>query len=116
MRNKNDPQHMGWLRMADWEQRDWKTDPTTGARKLDGQWGLVSTAQTGLLHASWLRRAESVVRANLSLFTPDGRASAAHLYAWLTNGQRGARNDPWANDQDWALVYLLMVRDLAAGR
>jgi hypothetical protein len=24
----------------------------------------------------------------------------------------GNRNDPWANDQDWALVNLLMVRQI----
>ncbi|MDR1011631.1 MAG: hypothetical protein LBM04_11020 [Opitutaceae bacterium] len=63
--------------------------------------------------AEWLRRADAVVKGNLSLFTPDGAGSAAHLHAFATNGQRGERNDPWANDQDWALVYLLMTRALS---
>jgi hypothetical protein len=63
--------------------------------------------------AEWLQRADAVVKGNLSLFTPDGAGSAAHLHAFATNGQRGERNDPWANDQDWALVYLLMMRALS---
>jgi hypothetical protein len=28
------------------------------------------------------------------------------------DGQPAARNDPWANDQDWVLVHLLMLREL----
>lgn len=68
----------------------------------------------GAKDANWLRRADTVVKGNLSLFTPEGAGSAAYLNARTTNGQRGERNDPWANDQDWALIYLLMVRALAA--
>lgn len=64
--------------------------------------------------ASWLERARTVAWANLSLFAADGRGSAAHVYAFSTNGQRAGRNDPWANDQDWALVHLLMARSIAA--
>lgn len=63
--------------------------------------------------AVWMERAEAVFRANLSLFQPDGSASCAHLAALSTNGQPAARNDPWANDQDWALVEYLAVRALA---
>lgn len=66
--------------------------------------------------AWWIERARNVCWANLSLFDADGRASCAHLYALTTNGVPGQRNDPWANDQDWALVYLLLARELAAGR
>lgn len=65
---------------------------------------------------SWLERARTVLWANLSLFTTEGRGSAAHVYAFSTNGQHGERNDPWANDQDWALVYLLMTQSLGAER
>jgi hypothetical protein len=64
--------------------------------------------------AAWLRRADAVVKGTLPLFAPDGAASAAHLYAHTSNGIAGERNDPLANDQDWALVYLLMVRGLHA--
>ncbi len=62
---------------------------------------------------AWHQRARAVTWANLSVFTPEGRGSAAHVYAFSTNGVRGERNDPWANDQDWALVYLLMAREIA---
>lgn len=63
--------------------------------------------------ADWLIRAEKVIKGNLTLFTPVGEGTAAYLYALRTNGQCGARNDPWANDQDFALVNLLIVRELA---
>lgn len=62
--------------------------------------------------AEWIHRAETVLRGNLSLFGTDGSASAAHLYFRETNGSPGLRNDPWANDQDWALVNFLHVREM----
>lgn len=65
---------------------------------------------------NWNRRAEDVVKGNLSLFSPEGTGSAAYLNALTTNGTPGQRNDPWANDQDWALVNLLRVRELNAAR
>jgi len=61
----------------------------------------------------WFERARTVIWANLSPFTPEGRGSAAHVYAFSTNGRRAGRDDPWANDQDWALVYFLTARKLA---
>ena len=64
----------------------------------------------GTKDKNWLHRADTVVKGNLSLFNPDGSASCAHLYALTTNGQPGNRNDPWANDQDWALVNWLTVQ------
>lgn len=63
--------------------------------------------------AAWMRRAEAAIHGNLSLFTPDGRGSAAHVYPHSANGVRAARNDPWANDQDWALVHLLLLGELS---
>lgn len=62
---------------------------------------------------SWSEKADTVLKANLSLFNVEGSASCAHLYALTTNGQPGNRNDPWANDQDWALVNLLCVRNIS---
>ncbi|MFT3783164.1 MAG: hypothetical protein QM790_14240 [Nibricoccus sp.] len=58
----------------------------------------------------WRDRADTVLRANLSLFSPDGRGSAAHVYPLTCDGVPAARNDPWANDQDWALVNLLRLQ------
>jgi hypothetical protein len=60
----------------------------------------------------WLRRADTVIKGNLSLFTPEGAGSCAHLYALTISDKPGACNDPRANDQDWALVNLLMVQNL----
>jgi hypothetical protein len=65
--------------------------------------------------SSWLDRAKAVVGGNLSVFSPDGRASAAHVYPFESNGRAGGFDDAWANDQDWALVYALLIRE-AAGR
>jgi hypothetical protein len=60
----------------------------------------------------YARRAEEVVRNNLSLFTPDGRGSAAFIYPLSVNGLRAHTLDPYANDQDWALVHALQIREL----
>jgi hypothetical protein len=61
---------------------------------------------------AWFARADAVLRANLSLFDREGRGSCAYVYPLTCNGRPGARNDPWSNDQDWALVNLLTVRGL----
>lgn len=63
---------------------------------------------------AYFERARTTLFGNLSLFAPDGRASAAHLNPLFADGKPGTRNDPWANDQDWALVNLLIVRQLSA--
>ena len=57
---------------------------------------------------AYARRAEENLRNNLCLFTPSGRASAAYLYPLMLNDQPGKYFDPWANDQDWALVNWLL--------
>jgi hypothetical protein len=55
--NRTDPQHMNWLRDAGhWEGRDWIANSSPGAVTLDGQWGLVESPQTGLLHVAQVRR------------------------------------------------------------
>ena len=46
---------------------------------------------------------------NLSAFKPDGSASCAYLYPDAVNGNPGRCWDPLANDQDWALVFLLQA-------
>ena len=55
------------------------------------------------------RRAEDILRNNLCAFSADGRASCAYLYADEINNQPGRFWDPYANDQDWALVWWLMM-------
>ena len=45
----------------------------------------------------------------LCLFAPDGRASCAYLAPRRIDGRPGHYYDPFANDQDWALAFYLLV-------
>ncbi len=56
---------------------------------------------------SYLQRAEDAFRGVLPLFAPDGRASCAYLYPVSVNGCDGKFFDPYANDQDWGLYFML---------
>ena len=58
---------------------------------------------------TYMARAEGILRANMALFTPDGRGSCAWLYPVTVDGRTGHYADPYANDQDWALVHTLEV-------
>lgn len=58
---------------------------------------------------SYQKRAENVVRNNLCLFFEDGRASCAYIYPYKIDGVKAGFYDPYANDQDWALVYYLLI-------
>ena len=57
----------------------------------------------------YLRRARAIVRGNLCLFAPDGRASCAYLAPRRVDRRPGHYYDPFANDQDWALAFYLLV-------
>ena len=59
--------------------------------------------------AAYRRRAEDIVLGNLCLFTDEGRASCAYLYPKAVDGRPARFFDPFANDQDWALVFWLLV-------
>lgn len=58
---------------------------------------------------SYQKRAENIVRNNLCLFFEDGKASCAYMYPYKVNGVKAQFYDPFANDQDWGLVYYLLV-------
>lgn len=60
---------------------------------------------------SYQKRAEEIVRNNLCLFFEDGKASCAYLYPEKVNGEKADFYDPYANNQDWALVYWLQVME-----
>lgn len=60
---------------------------------------------------NYRKMAENIVRNNLCLFSDDGRASCAYIYPYKVNGIKGKFYDPYANDQDWALVYYLRIFD-----
>ena len=55
----------------------------------------------------YMDRAKTIVRNNLCQFFEDGSASCAYIYPSKVNGKNAAFFDPFANDQDWALVYYL---------
>lgn len=57
-------------------------------------------------------KANSILRNNLCLFDGNGFGSCAYLYALSNNGSKGRFFDPWANDQDWALVYAMKFMEL----
>ncbi len=60
---------------------------------------------------SYKERAENIVRNNLCLFSEDGRGYCAYVYPYRVNGEKAEFYDPYANDQDWALVYYLLVNN-----
>ena len=61
-----------------------------------------------------LKADEASLRAVLSLIHDDGRATCAHVFPRTVNGEPAASDDPFANDQDWALVFALRHRVRAA--
>jgi len=60
---------------------------------------------------SYQHRAENIVKSNLCLFQPDGKASCAFIYPEHVNGVPAHFFDPYANDQDWALSYYYEVME-----
>lgn len=58
---------------------------------------------------TYRERAKNIVRNNLCLFFEDGRASCAFVYPKKVNGEEAYFYDSYANDQDWAMVYYLML-------
>lgn len=62
---------------------------------------------TGIL--SYQHRAENIIRNNLCQFFEDGKASCAFIFPNKVNGHKAHKFDPYANDQDWALIYYYTV-------
>lgn len=56
--------------------------------------------------SSYLERAKEAYRGQLCQFSESGEATCAMLFPYTVNGKRTVPKDPWANDQDWALVYI----------
>ena len=59
--------------------------------------------------AAYLRRAKNCIRNCLCLFGQDGTASCAYVYPFQIDGRRGEFFDGWANDQDFALYFAIVV-------
>lgn len=55
----------------------------------------------------YLKKAEYSFRGVMSLFMLGGSASCAYVYPVTVNGERAEYYDPYANDQDWGLYYML---------
>lgn len=76
-----------------------------------------STITAGVFHlfakatgdVAYQKRAENIVRNNLCLFFENGKASCAYLYPYKVDGVKARFYDPYANDQDFALVYYMLV-------
>ncbi len=47
------------------------------------------------------------MRNNLCCFRKDGRAYSSYVYPFTCNGIRGEYYDPWANEQDGALYFII---------
>jgi len=120
--------HLQCLEMLNGRQPDFHLNEIA-IRHWDGwwfgkrpQWGDTfphywSTITANAFHRCWqatgdlnyLRRAKEIVMNNLCLFSEDGRGSCAYLYPELVDGELGRYYDPYANDQDWALVHYLDI-------
>lgn len=59
----------------------------------------------------YLHRAENIVRNNFCLFTEEGRATCAFIYPGRVNGEPAHFADAYANDQDFALAYYLLIQE-----
>lgn len=53
------------------------------------------------------KKADASYRGVMSLFMPNGRASAAYVYPASVNGNKAGFYDPYANDQDWGMYYMM---------
>lgn len=56
-------------------------------------------------------KAKKALRSVLSLFNADGSASCAMVYPMYVNDREAHMHDPWANDQDWGLYYVLKYNE-----
>jgi hypothetical protein len=61
---------------------------------------------------AYRHRGREILMNNLSSFRPDGSATCAYLYPDVVSGEPGRFADPLANDQDWALVFLMQAARL----
>lgn len=61
-----------------------------------------------MVQKQFKRKAYASLRGPLSLFFEDGSAGSAYLYPYAVNDRPEQFTDPYANDQDWVLYFLLM--------
>lgn len=63
-------------------------------------------------NVTFRHKAASSFRGCLNLFGKDGFASCAMVFPKRVNGRDAGYYDPWANDQDWALYYVLKYKKI----
>ena len=63
----------------------------------------------------YMQRAEKSYRGSMSLFNADGSASCAFVYPMSVNGKKAHCADPYANDQDWGLYFMLRYMERVEG-
>jgi len=96
-----------------------------GKRKLYGDtfphyWSAL-TGNAYLLYAictnteEYFKKAEASFRGVLSMFNPDGSATCAYIYPYSVNGVKADFADPYANDQDWAMYFMLRFVETVKG-
>ncbi len=61
---------------------------------------------------TYRRRGREILLNNLSAFRADGSACCVYIYPDAVNGNPGRFWDPLANDQDWAMVFLMQAARL----
>lgn len=59
----------------------------------------------------YMKRAKEIVRNNLCNVFEDGTGSCAFVYPKRINGEQAHFADVFANDQDWALAFYLLVNE-----
>jgi hypothetical protein len=64
---------------------------------------------------SYRRRGRQILMNNLSAFSADGRARCVYIYPDAVNGNPMRFWDPLANDQDWAMVFLMQAAEVDKG-
>lgn len=57
----------------------------------------------------YAQKAMAVVRNNMCQFFESGEASCAYIFPDNVNGEKASFYDPFANDQDYAMVYFLRL-------
>ena len=62
----------------------------------------------------WLDRAREICRANLGLFTEDGRGGCAWVYPDRFDGEGGRYLDPLSNDENYALAFAARIPDIVS--
>ena len=123
-------EHRKLLELFDGTQPDWHLNMVAirhwdgywfGKRKMLGDtlphyWSALSgvayrhfAEATG--DADMAKQADASFRGVMGMFFPDGSATCAWIYPHDVNGIHGEFPDPYANDQDWGMYFMLRNLD-----